>query len=205
MIFEIINFFLHIDKYLGIVMENYGLLTYLILFAVIFLETGLVITPFLPGDSLLFVVGTFAGAGFLNIYFLFLLLSSAAIIGDSVNYFIGNYFGKKISSGNFVKKEYLQRTQEFYDKYGGKTIILARFIPIIRTFAPFVAGIGKMNYSKFLIFNVTGGLLWVGIFVFSGFFFGGIPLIEQNLNYIIILIIILSLIPIIIELVKKKK
>ena len=204
--FLIIDFILHIDKYLGILIENYGILTYLILFAIIFCETGLVITPLLPGDSLLFVVGTFAGAGFLNIYLLFIILSIAAIVGDSINYSIGNYFGKKILSGNrFVKKEYLQRTRDFYDKYGVKTIILARFIPIIRTFAPFVAGIGKMNYARFLVFNVVGGILWVGIFVFAGFFFGGIPFIEKNLNYVIILIIIISIIPIISELLKNRK
>ncbi|MEK6842209.1 MAG: DedA family protein [Nanoarchaeota archaeon] len=204
--FLIIDFILHIDKYLGILIENYGILTYLILFAIIFCETGLVITPLLPGDSLLFVVGTFAGAGFLNIFLLFIILSIAAIVGDSINYSIGNYFGKKILSGNrFVKKEYLQRTRDFYDKYGVKTIILARFIPIIRTFAPFVAGIGKMNYARFLVFNVVGGILWVGIFVFAGFFFGGIPFIEKNLNYVIILIIIISIIPIISELLKNRK
>ena len=203
--FLIIDFILHIDKYLGILIDNYGLLTYLILFAIIFCETGLVVTPLLPGDSLLFVAGTFAALGSMNVFLLFIILSIAAILGDSINYSIGNYFGKKISSGKFVKKEYFQRTQNFYDKYGAKTIILARFIPIIRTFAPFIAGIGKMNYLKFLVFNVVGGVLWVGTFIFAGYFFGGIPAVEQNLNYVIILIIIISLIPILIEILKKKK
>ncbi|MBI2043444.1 VTT domain-containing protein [Candidatus Pacearchaeota archaeon] len=203
--FLIIDFILHIDKYIGIFMENYGLLTYLILFAIIFLETGLVFTPLLPGDSLLFVSGTLAASGSINILLLFFILSIAAILGDSVNYWMGNYLGKKISSKRFVRKEYLQRTRDFYDKYGVKTIIIARFIPIVRTFAPFIAGIGKMNYSRFLVFNVVGGILWVGIFVFSGFFFGGIPLIEKNLNYVIILIIIISLIPVFLEFFRKKR
>ena len=203
--FLIIDFILHIDKYLEIFLQNYGILTYFILFLIIFCETGLVFTPLLPGDSLLFVAGTLAGSGFLKISLLFFMLSIAAILGDSVNYWIGNYFGKKISSGRFMKKEYLERTQEFYKKYGVKTIILARFIPIIRTFAPFIAGLGKMDYKKFFLFNVIGGILWVAIFLYAGFFFGGIPLIERNLTYVIFAIIFISLIPIFWEFLRKKR
>ena len=200
----IFDFILHIDKYLAVFLQNYGILTYLIVFLIIFCETGFVFTPILPGDSLLFVAGTLAGAGLMNVLILFLLFSAAAILGDSVNYWIGNYFGKKISGKKFMKREYLQRTEEFYKKHGTKTIILARFVPIIRTFAPFIAGIGKMDYTKFFAYNVVGGILWVSIFVFSGFFFGGIPLIEKNLAYVIFVIIIISLIPIFWEFFKKK-
>ena len=203
--FLIIDFILHIDKYLEIFLQNYGALTYLILFFVIFLETGLVFTPLLPGDSLLFVAGTLAGSGLLKVSILFFLLSIAAIIGDSVNYWIGNYFGKKISSRKFVRMEYLERTREFYRKHGVKTIILARFVPIVRTFAPFIAGLGKMDYKKFLLFNIIGGISWVAIFLFAGFFFGGIPLIERNLTYVIFAIIFISLIPIFLEFLKRKK
>ena len=199
------DFILHIDGYLEIFLQNYGVLTYLILFVIIFCETGLVFTPLLPGDSLLFVAGTLAGSGFLKISLLFFLLSIAAILGDSVNYWIGNYFGRKISSGKFVKKEYLERTQEFYKKHGVKTIIFARFVPIIRTFAPFVAGLGKMDYKRFFLFNVIGGISWVAIFLYAGFFFGEIPLIEKNLTYVIFAIIIISLIPILIEILKSQK
>ena len=202
----LIDFLLNIDKYIGILIENFGLWAYLILFAIIFCETGLVFTPLLPGDSLLFVAGTSAALGSFNIFLLFLLLSIAAILGDSINYFAGNYFGKKFLSGNrFVRKEYLDRTSEFYEKYGSKTIIIARFVPIIRTFAPFLAGVGKMNYSKFFAFNVIGGLLWVSVFVFSGFFFSQIPFVEENLDKIILAIIFVSLIPIIFEIFKNRK
>ena len=200
----LIDFVLHFDKYLETILQNYGILTYLVLFIIIFMETGLVFTPLLPGDSLLFVAGTLAGSGLLRISLLFFILSIAAIVGDSLNYWIGNYFGRKISSGKFVKKEYLERTQEFYKKHGIKTIILARFVPIIRTFAPFVAGLGKMEYKKFFLFNTIGGILWVAIFLYAGFFFGGIELIEKNLTYVIFGIIFISLIPIFWEFLKKK-
>ena len=200
----LIDFVLHFDKYLETILQNYGILTYLVLFIIIFMETGLVFTPLLPGDSLLFVAGTLAGSGLLRISLLFFILSIAAIAGDSLNYWIGNYFGNRISSGKFVKKEYLERTQAFYKKHGIKTIILARFIPIVRTFAPFVAGLGKMEYKKFFLFNTIGGILWVAIFLYAGFFFGGIELIEKNLTYVIFGIIFISLIPIFWEFLKKK-
>ncbi len=202
----LIDFFLHIDKYLGIIISNYGTLSYLIIFVIIFCETGLVVAPFLPGDSLLFIAGAFAAAGFMNIFPLFIIILLAAILGDSLNYWVGNYFGKKIVYGNrFVRKEHLQKTENFYHKYGGKTIILARFIPIMRTIAPFVAGVGKMNYSRFFVYNIVGGLIWTTLFLFAGYLFGGIPIVKNNLNYVTLLIIFISLTPIIIELIKRKK
>lgn len=204
-VMSLVNFFLNIDKYLNIIINNYGAGVYFILFLVIFLETGLVITPFLPGDSLLFIAGTFAGTGDLNLWLILIILSLAAIIGDSLNYWIGNYFGERVfSKSRLVKKEYLEKTKEFYRKHGGKTIILARFVPIIRTFAPFVAGVGKMEYGKFLSFNVIGGLLWVFLFVFAGYYFGKIPIVEQNLTLVILIIIFLSIIPIILEFIKTR-
>ncbi len=201
-----IDLILNFDKYIGIIMQNYGSLAYLILFLIIFSETGLVLTPFLPGDSLLFIVGTFASQGILNVYALFIIITIAAILGDTVNYFIGNYFGEKVySKSKFFKKEYLEKTKEFYKKYGNKTIFLARFIPIIRTFAPFVAGVGKMNYKNFLSYNIIGGITWVAIFIFSGYFFGTIPFVQENLTLIILFIIIISFIPPIVEYIKHKK
>lgn len=200
-----IDFILHVDKYLNEIILNYGLATYIILFLIIFIETGIVIMPFLPGDSLLFVAGAFAALGSLNIILLFIVLSIAAILGDSVNYMIGKYFGERAFSGNrFFKKEYLIKTQEFYHRHGGKTIILARFIPIIRTFAPFVAGIGKMNYSRFLLFNIIGGIIWTALFLFAGYFFGGIPIVKDNLTLVIIGIIIISILPPIIQYIRHK-
>lgn len=197
----IIDLFLHLDKHLAVVIQQYGLWTYLLLFLVIFLETGLVITPFLPGDSLLFAAGTFAGMGVLNIWVLFISLSIAAIIGDTVNYWIGHYIGPRAFSGNirFLKKEYLDRTHDFYERHGGKTIILARFIPIIRTFAPFVAGIGAMSYGRFITYNVVGGVLWVGIFTFLGYYFGSLEFVRNNFSIVVLAIIIISVLPIIIE------
>ena len=202
----IIDLFLHLDKYLAVVIQQYGIWTYLLLFLVIFLETGLVITPFLPGDSLLFAAGTFAGMGLLNVLVLFISLSIAAILGDTVNYWIGHYIGPRAFSGNirFLKKEYLDRTHEFYEKHGGKTIILARFIPIIRTFAPFVAGIGAMSYSHFIAYNVVGGVLWVGIFTFLGYYFGSLPFVQDNFSYVVIAIILISVTPIFIEYVMNR-
>lgn len=199
------DFILHVDKYLDVIIQNYGAVVYIILFFIIFCETGLVITPFLPGDSLLFIVGAFAARGTMNAFLLFLILSLAAIIGDSFNYMIGNYTGGKLILNNkLIKKEHIDKTKAFYEKHGGKTIILARFIPIIRTFAPFVAGIGAMEYKKFLSYNIIGGIAWVAIFIFSGYYFGRIPFVQENLTYIIFLIIFLSIIPVIIEFIKNK-
>jgi membrane-associated protein len=178
-----------------------------LLFIIIFGETGLVIAPLLPGDSLLFAVGTFSALGSLNLFWLLIILSAAAIIGDSVNYAFGKFLGKKIiqkGSDRFFKKEYLERTHKFYEKYGGKTIILARFLPIIRTFAPFVAGVGAMSYGKFFIYNVIGGLLWVAIFVLGGYYFGNIPVIRENFFITILVIIAISVVPVAIEFWKHK-
>jgi membrane-associated protein len=202
----IADFIIHIDKYIGLLIQDYGVLTYFIIFLIIFLETGLVITPFLPGDSLIFVVGTFAAQGSFSLLLVLILLSIAAVLGDTINYWIGNYFGEKIFiQKKLIKKEYLHKTKEFYEKHGGKTIILARFIPIIRTFAPFVAGVGKMPYRTFLSFNIIGGLVWVFLFVLAGFFFGNIPLIKENLTIVIFTIILSSFIPVIFEYLKGKR
>ena len=196
------NVFLHLDKYLSQIIQNFGLWTYLILFLIIFCETGLVILPFLPGDSLLFAAGAFAATGAFNPWILFGLLSVAAIAGDTVNYWIGNYLGPKVfhyENNKFFKKEHLERTHKFYEKYGGKTIIIARFIPIIRTFAPFVAGIGAMTYFRFLVYNIVGGISWIAIFLFGGYYFGNIPVVKRNFTLVILAIIILSVIPGVIE------
>jgi len=193
---KFIDIILHLDKYLGFLLQKYGVGIYAILFVVIFLETGLVIMPFLPGDSLLFVTGTIAAVGRMNIIILFVFLAAAAILGDSLNYWIGSFFGEKVfAKSRLFKKEYLERTKDFYRKHGGKTIILARFIPIMRTFAPFVAGVGKMRYVRFFSFNVIGGIAWVAIFLFGGYFFGAIPLVKANLAIITLAIIVISLIP----------
>jgi len=205
-VLKLFDFIIHIDKYLGSIIQNYGIFSYLMLFLIIFLETGLVITPFLPGDSLIFVSGTFAAKNLINVYLLFLVLIIGAILGDTLNYWIGNYFGENVFiKSKFFKKEYLDKTKEFYNKYGGKTIIIARFIPIIRTFAPFVAGVGKMEYLKFLSFNVIGGVGWVGIFLFGGYFFGNIKFVQDNLSLVVLAIIIVSLIPPVIEVLKRRK
>jgi len=201
-IMDLINTILHIDIYLAEIVNAYGTLSYLLLFAVIFIETGLVFVPFLPGDSLLFAAGAIAAINSLNIYILIAILWLAAFAGDTANYFIGKFFGKKLS--NKVNQEYLDRTQEFYKKYGGMTIFLARFIPIIRTFAPFVAGLGKMEYKKFFVYNIVGGFVWTSLFVGLGYFFGNIPLIKQNFSLIVIGIIIISIIPVAVGLIKKK-
>jgi membrane-associated protein len=203
---DFINFILHIDTELGIIISTYGYLSYIILFAIIFIETGLVFMPFLPGDSLLFAAGAFATTGSFNISILILLLWLAAFLGDTVNYYIGRIIGQKLIDNHKIKinQKYIDRTQEFYNKYGGKTIFLARFIPIIRTFAPFIAGISKMNYAKFSLYNILGGLTWVLIFTLSGYFFGNIPQVKENFSIVIFAIILISFIPVFIELINNK-
>lgn len=208
----IIDFILHIDKHLVEIVSNYKTWTYLILFLIIFAETGLVVTPFLPGDSLLFAAGAIIAKpeSGLSILLMCGILIAAAILGDLVNFHIGDYIGPRAFSGKFklLKKEYLEKTQAFYDKHGGKTIIYARFIPIIRTFAPFVAGVGTMSYGRFAFYNIIGGVLWVASFLFLGYFFGGIPVIKSNFTYVIFGIILLSILPPIIEIIRgrsKKK
>ena len=205
---EIFKILLHLDTYLGNVINFLGPLSYVFLFLIIFAETGLVIAPFLPGDSLLFVVGTLSGSGFLNIWIAYFSLLIAAILGDTVNYWIGHRIGAKIfSKGNsrFFNKDYIERTREFYEKHGGKTIILARFIPIIRTFAPFVAGVGKMHYRTFLFYNIIGAFAWITILTFAGYFFGGLPIVKKNLEYAVIGVVIVSLIPMAFEYIRHKK
>ncbi len=194
---NLIDLVIHLDEHLSVIIQNYGVWTYLFLFAIIFLETGVVITPFLPGDSLLFAAGTMAGLGALNVWVLFFSLSFAAILGDSVNYWIGHKIGPRAFSGNvrFLKKEYLDRTHEFYEKHGGKTIILARFVPIVRTFAPFVAGVGAMTYGRFITYNVVGGIAWVGLFTFLGYFFGNLPFVQNNFSFVVLAIIVISVLP----------
>ncbi|MBS3156958.1 DedA family protein [Candidatus Woesearchaeota archaeon] len=204
MLKAVMEFILHLDVYLATIIQSYGNFVYVLLFFIIFIETGFVLTPFLPGDSLLFISGTFASTGALNVYILFLLLSAAAILGDTVNYWIGSYFGEKVFI-RFVKQEHLEKTKLFFHHHGKKTIVLARFIPIIRTFAPFVAGIGKMSYLTFLSYNVLGGIAWVAIFVFSGFYFGNILFVKNNLTIIILIIIITSFIPAMLEYYKHKR
>ena len=202
-----IDFILHLDKYLNILIQNYGTGTYLILFLIVFAETGFVGTPFLPGDSLLFAAGTFAAIGSLNIFALFFVLLAAAILGDTANYSAGKFLGAT-AFGKYpriFKKEYLDKTQDYYEKYGTKTILLARFVPIVRTFAPCIAGVGKMNYFKFLFYNVFGAILWVALFVFGGYFFGNIRLVKDNFSLVILIIIVLSFVPMAWEFWKHKK
>jgi membrane-associated protein len=202
-----IELFLHLDKHLNVIIQNYGVWTYLILFLIIFCETGLVVTPLLPGDSLLFAAGTFAALGSLKVEWLYILLSVAAIGGDTVNYWIGHYVGPKVfykEDVRFLNKKYLDRTHEFYEKHGGKTIILARFIPIIRTFAPFVAGIGRMTYWRFISYNVFGGLAWIAIFLFGGYYFGNIPVVKRNFTLVILAIIFISVLPAVIEFLNQR-
>jgi len=198
-----IDIFMHLDKYLDVVIRDYGVLTYLLLFLIVFCETGLVVTPLLPGDSLLFAAGTFAARGSLHVSGLFILLSIAAIAGDTVNYWIGRFLGPKVF-GRFLNREYLERTEKFYEKYGAKTIVLARFVPIVRTFAPFVAGIGNMHYGRFISYNVIGGIAWVAICVFAGYYFGNIPIVQKNFTLVILAIIFISILPGLIELLRQR-
>ena len=204
---ELFDFILHFDEHLANIINLFGPLTYVILFLIVFAETGLVIIPFLPGDSLLFVVGTLAGSGFLNIWVSYFTLLAAAVIGDTVNYWVGHHLGARVFSkenSRLFNKAYLEKTREFYDKYGGKTIILARFIPIIRTFAPFVAGVGRMHYNTFLLYNVLGGFIWVTSLMFLGYFFGGLPFIQDNFEYAVLGIVFFSLVPVGIEFIKHR-
>jgi membrane-associated protein len=204
----IVDFVLHLDKHLSVILESAGLWSYLLFFVVIFAETGLVITPFLPGDSLVFTLGTLAATGSLNIVWVFVILSAAAILGDSANYAVGKYFGSiilKKQGAWFLKKEHIERTHRFYEKYGSKTIVLARFVPIVRTFAPFVAGVGRMSYPHFLTYNVAGGLLWITLFAFGGYFFGNIPVVKNKFGIVIIAIIIISILPAVIEVWKERR
>ena len=201
---QLIDFVLHLDVHLDEIIRNYGTWTYGILFGIVFLETGFVVTPFLPGDSLLFAVGTFAARGSLDLYLAMLLLSVAAVLGDTVNYWIGAWVGPKVfhQESRFLNKEHLRRTHEFYERYGGKTIIIARFVPIIRTFAPFVAGIGTMSYGKFIAYNVIGGVGWVVSITLAGFFFGNIPIVRNNFTFVIFAIIVISILPGIVEYIR---
>jgi membrane-associated protein len=204
---NIAEWLIHFDTHLLFVVQHFGFWSYLILFLVIFAETGFVVTPFLPGDSLLFMIGAIAAMGSLNVFTLFVTLSLAAIFGDSLNYAIGKYFGLKLfthENARFLKKEHLEHTHKFYEKYGAKTIVLARFIPIIRTFAPFVAGMGSMEYKKFLLYNIIGGIVWVAAFVFTGFWFGNVPCIKNNFEFVVLGIIVVSLLPVVIKLIKMR-
>jgi membrane-associated protein len=202
------EFIIHIDVHLSEIIQSYGVWTYLILFLIIFCETGLVVTPILPGDSLLFAAGTFAARGDFNVMWLFILLSIGAVLGDTVNYWIGSFVGPKIfhkEHVRFLNKEYLDRTHQFFEKYGGKTIIIARFVPIIRTFAPFVAGIGSMTYWHFISYNVIGGIVWIAAFVFAGYYFGNITIVKNNFTIVIFAIIIISILPGVIEFIRQHR
>jgi len=205
---NLIEIFLHLDEHLAEFVNSYGTITYAILFLIIFAETGFVITPFLPGDSLLFAAGAIAAIGDLNIFFILAILMVAAILGDTANYWIGHFFGQKIVDSpkiKFINQKHIDQTEKFFQKHGGKTIILARFVPIIRTFAPFVAGVGRMNYGKFFSFNIIGGIAWVSLFTLVGYFFGNIPSVKHNFSLVIIAILLISVVPIGIEFIKSKR
>ena len=205
---SLVDLFLHLDEHLVEMIRTYGSWTYSILFVVVFCETGLVVTPFLPGDSLLFAAGALASVGSLNVTWLFVGLATAAILGDTANYWIGHKVGPKVFSqghSRFFKQEHLVRTEKFYEKHGGKTIVIARFMPIIRTFAPFVAGIGSMSYPRFLSYNVVGGIAWVAVFVFGGYKFGNLPVVRDHFSLVIIAIIIISVMPGFIEYLRHRR
>jgi membrane-associated protein len=207
MVKKLIDIVLHVDDYLKDLVPQYGPWIYAILFLIIFCETGLVVTPVLPGDSLLFAIGALAGAGVLSLPLILLLLVVAAILGDTVNYWIGHFIGPKVFKGEsrFLNKKYLDKTHEFYERYGGKTIIIARFVPIVRTFAPFVAGVGSMTYGKFMSYNIFGGILWVFSMTLAGYFFGNLPIVQKNFSLVILVIIFISILPGIIEYLRERK
>jgi len=208
LIAQILDLVLHVDRHLGQIIQHYGIWTHLLLSLVVFCETGLVVTPFLPGDSLLFAAGAFAAAGSLKLGWLLAMLPAATILGDNVNYWIGHALGPKVfhyQRSRFFRKEYLERTHAFYQKHGGKTIIIARFVPIVRTFAPFVAGIGRMSYSWFLGYSLAGCLLWVGIFVLGGYYFGNLPMVKRNFTLVIFAIILISVMPGVVEYIRHRR
>jgi membrane-associated protein len=205
---DLLDLFLHLDTHLYTVIQNYGSWTYLLLFLIIFCETGLVVTPILPGDSLLFAAGAFAASGALDLTWLLGLLSIAAVLGDAINYTIGRFTGPKVftrQESRIFKKEYLERTHQFYEKYGGKTIIIARFVPIVRTFAPFVAGVGRMTYWRFASYNIIGGLLWINVCTVAGYLFGNIPIVKQNFTLVILAIVFVSILPGLIEYLRQRQ
>ena len=207
MLASLIDFVLHIDQHLIELTQTYGLWIYAILFLIVFCETGLVVTPFLPGDSLLFAAGAVAALGGMNVHIAAGLLLAAAVIGDAVNFAIGKYFGEKLFAkpdSRVFKREYLDKTHAFYEKYGGKTIILARFVPIVRTFAPFVAGMGDMHYGRFIRYNIIGALMWVGLLTYAGYFFGELPVVKNNFGLVVIGIIVVSVLPMVVEIAKAK-
>ncbi|MFQ5735885.1 MAG: DedA family protein [Thermodesulfobacteriota bacterium] len=200
--------FMHLDTHLNLLVQDFGIWTYLVLFLIIFCETGLVVTPLLPGDSLLFAIGNFAALGSLRYSVLLVGLSVAAILGDTVNYGVGHFMGPRVfqqTNSRIFKKEYIEKTHRFYEKYGGKTIIFARFVPIVRTFAPFVAGIGSMSYGKFIVFNIVGGVSWIALFLTGGYLFGNIPVVKRNFTIVIFAIIFVSILPGMIEFIRHRR
>jgi membrane-associated protein len=205
-IYSVADFIIHIDRHLGEIIANYGTATYALLFTIVFAETGFVLTPFLPGDSLLFAAGAFAAAGALKVIPLFLLLWAAAFLGDTANYWLGRFLGKKMLESKYIpiNDSHIEKTNAYFARYGGKTIFFAKFIPIVRTFAPFVAGVGKMPYRRFFRYNFSGGLVWVSLFIFLGYFFGNIPFIKHNFSFAVIGIILVSVLPIAIEAAKHR-
>lgn len=206
LIIQLIDFILHIDVHLAQIISDYSTWTYAILFGIVFAETGFVITPFLPGDSLIFAASTFAAKGALNPWLIFVTMTAAGILGDGINYSIGHYIGPRVFTEDvrFLKREYLDKAHDFFEKHGGKAVILARFMPIVRTFVPFVAGAGSMTYSKFAVYNVVGAISWVGLFTILGYFFGNIPAVEENFTFVILAIIVLSFMPPIFEAIKER-
>lgn len=205
---KLIDVILHLDRYLNVIIQSYGNWTYALIFIIIFCETGLVVTPFLPGDSILFATGALAANGTMKLITLFLVFYSAAVIGDTVNYHIGKKIGNKIFEKDnlkYINKDYLKKAHVFYEKHGSMTIVVGRFVPIIRTFVPFIAGVGEMKYSKFIVYNMLGGLMWVALFLFGGFFFGNLPIVKDNFSYVLIAIIFISLLPGVFVFIKEKR